>query len=660
MGTLSRRSWPLLALLLLAPGCRDDGVHGGDDDDDGAGPLASCSQVFNIELQVLDIWGNDLDGAMVMFRSGAQVIASETALTGPLLVDYPDPGTFQLDVIQAGEFIPATAELVWDGGSLPGGLTLHQPAAGTGARAVHAFELRQGPDHSCPVATVLLGLDHSWFAATGRPARDGNDLELLMDGEQAWATIHEDLVQAQDRIHHSTWYWESDFELYRPSNHAITTLSQREYNASMNVLEAQTSAHKRLLINRFYEGWDWIDILYAEGDLLDHAESPGDGFDVILQANPTEVPLTEDYEGQPADFCFRDRVLANPSYADLPLLDAPCEDKTPRDLTIPAASFHQKFWLIDDRVAYVGGMNTKGVDWDTSNHLVFESRRMQIDADTEDRQAVQAHEELPDYGPRKDYIIRIDGPCVDDVDDVFNTRWEQAIASGAAYSEYVDTFETTPYSGGEPGSLMAQVVATMPEPWAEMSILETQAKAFANAQSYIYIEDQYFRSPRFNDVLIATLLERPWVKLIVVTKPVTAYDGGAMYTYLADQMFRELVPDQYLMLQLRSFEVVAQEDWGWDTKELHLQDMDVHSKIVLVDDRYLSVGSANKNNRSILYDGELNVSVLDEAFVHDQRVRILGNLLGPELAGQLTDDVDANFQLLQDVAEANEELGQAD
>ncbi|MBW2257630.1 MAG: hypothetical protein JRI25_23955, partial [Deltaproteobacteria bacterium] len=367
-------------------------------------------------------------------------------------------------------------------------------------------------------------------------------------------------------------------------------------------------------------------------------------------------PVSGEYQGEAAAICFPDRVVANPAYADLDLLDPPCAERDARDLEVPAASWHQKFWLIDDRVAYVGGMNTKSTDWDSNEHLVFDPRRMDFDADTDERVAVLEREELPDLGPRKDYVIRVAGPCVQDVDDVFFTRWEEARANEAAYSEYVTPFVPQGYGGALTGDSFAQVVATMPEPWAEMSILESMAKAVANAQSYIFIEDQYWRAPVLNDAIIETLLLRPWVKLIVVTKPVSTLDGGAKYTYLTDQLFQDLVPDQYLLLQLKNFDVVAEEGWFWDTRELYVQNLDVHSKITIVDDRYLSIGSANKNNRGFLFEGELNVAVLDDQLARDARERIFRNLVGPALANQISDDADANFQLLQQTAVANDEL----
>jgi len=662
-----RTSVALFALLAgLGLGCADtsddDSTPGGDDDvsgdddDDDDDDEPPCSEVFNLELVPIDIWGFDLPVATMRVLIDGEEHQRWIDHVGSVRVPLQAGGTFRFEIGEADEFIPAAATLTWDGGALPDALSLEQPDEEYSARALHAYEIRKEDGRKCPTASLFLGLDHQWFAATARPARQGNDLTLLLNGENSWASLHQDLLTAEDRIHHSVWYWVSQFEMVRPTDHVWSTQLEREQYAAMTLLEQQP-ATKRLLVNRFYDGWDWIDTLYTDSRLLSHAQLSGDDFEVMLHSNDTDVPLESEYEGEPADFCFRDRLLANPAYADVPLLDPPCH--TFRDLEVPAASWHQKFWLFDDQVAYVGGMNTKSVDWDSHDHLIFDARRMDFYADTEDREAVLYDGELPDYGPRRDYMIRIDGPVVTDVDDVFHTRWEQALLTGAQYAEDASFFDPQPWGGDSDGELFAQLVATMPEPWAEMSILETQLKAVENAQSYIFIEDQYWRAEVMNDTLIGVLLERPWVKLIVVSKEVADYDGGAKYTYITDQLFRDLVPDQYLYLQLKSFDLYLEEGIFWDTVDLYFDPIDTHSKLMIVDDRYMSVGSSNKNNRGLLYDGELNVAVLDDVWVRAERERLFHNLVGDEDAHRVSDDADANFALFQELSESNADLEDA-
>jgi phosphatidylserine/phosphatidylglycerophosphate/cardiolipin synthase-like enzyme len=99
---------------------------------------------------------------------------------------------------------------------------------------------------------------------------------------------------------------------------------------------------------------------------------------------------------------------------------------------------------------------------------------------------------------------------------------------------------------------------------------------------------------------------------------------------------------------------VLEEGWFFDGLALYFEPIDTHSKLRLVDDMYLSVGSCNFNNRGYLYEGELNVEVLDQGFATDARREIFSNLVGPDWAHEVSDDAVANLELLATVAASNQ------
>jgi phosphatidylserine/phosphatidylglycerophosphate/cardiolipin synthase-like enzyme len=150
------------------------------------------------------------------------------------------------------------------------------------------------------------------------------------------------------------------------------------------------------------------------------------------------------------------------------------------------------------------------------------------------------------------------------------------------------------------------------------------------------------------------MLEVPDLVLIVVNKPVTELDPGAHGTHASHSTFEAMFGDRYLMLQLRTSDIMLEEGWIWDNYTLVTQDMDTHSKLRLVDDRYLSVGSCNWNNRGYLYEGELNVSVLDQDFVTDARSRIFQQLAGVA-APMLTGDLQQDIALIRELAQDNQD-----
>jgi len=654
-------AWPLVVLLVAGCSRNLDVDDTGDTDDTGViddtgdtgstGPLG-CSAHMNLELVPLDIWGRDLDGAVVRFDREPFVLENPGA--GPGVVLAPLGSAVELQVVvEAAGYRPTGLTITYDGSHNWSGFSLSEPTED--GRAVASFEQRPVEGGSCPVFSLYVGVDHMWFSPSGR-APNPNGVTFLMDGEELWASAKPDLEQATERVTWATWWWESDFELVRPPGHASMSEAQRAPNTAMAVLEGLQGVERRIIVNRFWsDNLDFLTYLNSDSALRDHAQSDDDDFEVVLQGNPTEVPLTGQFQGQANPWYFGDRVLSNPRYADRELV---IDDRqgSRRDLIIDAATWHQKAFAIDGRVAYVSGMNTKGTDWDSHDHKVFDERRMEFDASKDDRMAVLDREEEPDFGPRKDYGVRLEGPGARDVDDILWGRWEWAIAEDHLYAKNATHYTLGPPAPAPAGAVPAQVVATQPQPFGERSILETQIKAIGHATQYLYVEDQYFRAPILADLIVSRMLEEPDLLLIVISKPISDWDGGAKFTYLADATFRSMFPDRYLLLQLKSVDLVIDPGFFWDDVDLYTADMDTHSKLRLVDDTYLSVGSCNFHNRAYLFEGEMNVSVLDPTTVRDVRRRVFANLVGPAWAPMLTDDPANNFDVLALAAADNAAL----
>ena len=169
----------------------------------------------------------------------------------------------------------------------------------------------------------------------------------------------------------------------------------------------------------------------------------------------------------------------------------------------------------------------------------------------------------------------------------------------------------------------------MPAPFDETSIADTMLRAISRAESYIYIEDQYFRAPILADAIVDRMLANEDLVLIVVTKPVDEWvDPGCWQTHLQHQVLKGLFGDRYGVFQLRNF---AWVDTGcifcFDEVLGTFQPIDVHSKLAIIDDLYLQTGSCNHNNRGLLYEGEAAVAVVDEGWVTEARGDVFANIL---------------------------------
>jgi phosphatidylserine/phosphatidylglycerophosphate/cardiolipin synthase-like enzyme len=613
-----------------------------------------------LELYVLDLWAQPLPEAetlLVITRSGAPVPQAGYPV---VLLPLRQTGAYDIG-LSAPEHEPLAFSVNYAGGADLGAVTLiaGNDAWGHGLSISHDLrDLGEGP---VAVHTVYTGLRHKWFSAQGRPARRDNRIDLLINGEEAWARVFADLSAATEQVTVASWWWMSDFELVRPwASHATMSQAERYANTILGVLES-IPAHTRILIGEFWGDNSIFDWLTTDDALLAHAQTPGDGFEFMGQGNPT----SGEFLWELAPFAYGDRVRA--AFAEtagrafdaeaeinafIPAYMADLNDWPFVQIEAQIASWHQKYLTIDHQVAFIGGMNVKSTDWDSQDQLVFDHRRMNYDASLADRQDVINKEREPDLGPRRDYMIRVEGPAAQDAVDIFQRRWSQAIADGVEFAGNSTDFTVVRDIPARASGKQVQVTATMPEPFWEHAIAETWFNAVAQAEDYIFIEDQYWRIPLLVDSIAARMRALPGLKLIVITKPVDEWlDPGCEWTHAThQQLLNEFGPNRYRTYQLIAFDSVV--TWGWDETESRYANIDTHSKMLIVDDKFMSIGSCNKNNRGIIYEGELNVAVLDAAWVREQRRRIFTNIL--PAGTPPTDDVATWWQQLSDAAAWND------
>ena len=287
----------------------------------------------------------------------------------------------------------------------------------------------------------------------------------------------------------------------------------------------------------------------------------------------------------------------------------------------PGGSHHQKIIVVDDQVAFVGGLDLTTGRWDTPEHLPNDLRR--CDA---------AFGPVPQ--PYHDIQIMVRGPIAAKLGDLARERWQLAtgqvvetpdVHSGPNYwPEYLSwDLENTPVA----------IARTVPKYDGQAEVREIEPlllDVIAAAQHWIYIEAQYFTAQKVA-VALQRRLEDPLGPEIVIVLPVQTAGWLSQSTMdvLRERLFKKLLDaDHYSHLRLYWPQVPGLDD----------DCVNVHSKIILIDNEILRIGSANLNNRSMGLDTEcdLVIEANGEARIQNAvaafRHRLLGEHLGKDPA----------------------------
>ncbi len=161
-------------------------------------------------------------------------------------------------------------------------------------------------------------------------------------------------------------------------------------------------------------------------------------------------------------------------------------------------------------------------------------------------------------------------------------------------------------------------------------------QAIRQAQQFIYIENQYVRSLELGEWIIDRAEEAPELRVLIVlpVAPEEVGDTGkgdeitehglALQRELFINLRRELkdrVGIYSLIMKAKAPGVSKTETHG--SPQIY-----VHTKLLLVDDRYASIGSANANPRSFYVDTEIAAAWFEPPEVQKLRLRLWGELLG--------------------------------
>ena len=286
------------------------------------------------------------------------------------------------------------------------------------------------------------------------------------------------------------------------------------------------------------------------------------------------------------------------------------------------SSHHQKIVVVDDRIAFCGGLDLTVRRWDSSPHAIVDPARVDPAG-------------LP-YPPFHDVEMLVDGAAARALAELVRERWSQAAcerlprrvrAAGDPWPAHV-----------RPDFRGVDVALSRTQPEAEdrpeLREIETlYLDMIAAARRSIYIENQFVTCANIAHGLATALRERPELEVLIVMPRTHTSWIGERAMLAGRRRFLEILRAAAPPSRVRAVHPQVVEGEA-------AADVMVHSKFMIVDDRLLRIGSANLCNRSMGTDTECDLTIeaadaADRCAIRAVRDRLLGEHCGvrPEEIG---------------------------
>lgn len=303
------------------------------------------------------------------------------------------------------------------------------------------------------------------------------------------------------------------------------------------------------------------------------------------------------------------------------------------DDTVPSgSSHHQKIVVIDDALAFAGGLDLTIRRWDDCCHDCTHPHRVDPAGKP--------------YAPFHDVQMLVDGEAAHALADLTRDRWETA--TGEALERLEGTAAPWP-SCVTPHFRDVEIGIARTMPPLELSLAEGDSVPPAKgireveqlfidmvdqATESIYIESQYLTYAPLAEAIAARLRQQPRLQAVLVTP--RSYHGHFERQAMLSGRARFIAALEAANAQDRWIVISPRAIRGNDPAAAEESvDISVHSKVMIVDDRYLRVGSANVSNRSMRPDSECDLVVVagnaaNSAAVAHIRHRLLAEHAGLE------------------------------
>lgn len=268
-------------------------------------------------------------------------------------------------------------------------------------------------------------------------------------------------------------------------------------------------------------------------------------------------------------------------------------------------SHHQKIVVIDDTVAFNGGIDLTCRRWDTCAHSANDVHRVA---------------QGTPYPPFHDLMMLVEGNAARALGDLVRERWlratGEALQPAVRFPHWPQPWrrpaaaaaDVTPWPDSVEASVRDVNVAisrTEPPANGHAGVREVEAlyvDMIASARNAIYIENQYFTADKVGDALEARLGEAEGPEIIVVLRKLSHgwLEELTMESLRTRLIARLQAADKYDRLRVLYPYIDGLKDGTC---------IDIHSKMMIVDDDMVRIGSSNIANRSMGLDTECDLTI---------------------------------------------------
>ncbi|ENG4184115.1 hypothetical protein ABT230_000851 [Providencia rettgeri] len=509
-------------------------------------------------------------------------------------------------------------------------------------------------------------LTPQWFIS-GKYAPVAAGFAPLINGERAFATIAKAIEQAQKSIDIITWGFQSSMYFTRGSK------DEAKRVGDLLVEAADRGVKVRILVwytlggdsqDPNFPGWKATPKNFGYGNFAVYTPATPAVYSASGNQLPYQTPEDYEYDCQwHWEISIKKRGKGNILVRHRELnWTNDIQEATERQTSHHVKEYgdigyiqgrllalypthHQKVILVDyevpdDAVGFVMGHNSLSTYWDKDSHSEHQfSAAIGRDADT----------------AWQDNSSCVCGAVLAHINHNFVEAWEKNVGEDAELSrrssfteedhqftqQRMDKINNRLIHSVTVGGMiplkkvMAQICRTQPQ-YNEFDVLRLYKHTLVRARKYIYIENQYFRYPPFVKLLQEAVNER--VKkgydieqnplyLFVVTNSShdAAIHSGSYQTYKMIEALQrpDMVPNYHRKEhKLGDEEPIAAGSIPGikshictlvspDSTTPHWKSVYVHSKVLMIDDTFMTLGSSNVNLRSMLFDSEFNIAIQD-------------------------------------------------